>query len=1153
MPGRRGAGMLGVALWAALVVAAAGPAAAEVVVRGRALDVRSEPLRGALVEILHPERRYEQLRRVLEGAPPPAAVREARAGADGAFDVVAPGPGPWQVVVSAPGYLPQFFDLRPLPEEQVLPPAILQQASVEEVQLVATDGSAGTGAWVELERRTRPRTLERYALFTGWTSEPILGFADDAGRFFYVRGKNERLRFRVVLPDGTMRLAVGAGLEEPETLDAHLRPAATQRLRFELGGRPVAAAVVVVDGRPQAKTDARGTAEVSLARRSQVELLTPNGVHQAWTLRGFDQQAEGDRRLELTSPEQLLLRVVSADGRPVAGVTAVVEGRLVRGDEGGTLRFALRERGRRDVWIGARGFLPFEGALEAGDDIRLHASVSVDGLTVTHGDEPLAEVDLVVVPEAPNRRPFWVRSDSLGRVRLTGLRGNSGYTARPAWQKQALGENSFWVRGDRREPLRIRLRQPRQARGRVLGLRARPLSGARVTARAGRMQLPPVFADADGLFELRAAVGELELHVEAPDHAPGSFSVVVPRGTAAFEVGDLELERGVDLDVLVTDPEENPIADALVTLDMASAIDVGRGRARGGGDAAGARRSTAARTDGAGFARLLHLQRASGYRVRIVRRGFLDQTLEDVRVPRSGPLEVRLEQAAAIAGIVLGQDGRPVARAFVGLSSKQIGLPEIADPYTEADGTFLLTGLRAGRYEIWARAEGQPVIDPVEIEVAPGETREGLELQAPAGIVVRGWLSDVEGAPLEGEPVVIDSQYATTRTDGSFEVQNVRPGRRRSRACRDSRRVHGEVEAQVAMAPLELVCQRERAGTLRGRVVDIDGQPVAGAEILRFSGAPALARTDDAGRFEAGALRGSVRLLAHEPSRRLRGSVGPIDGETEDEIEIVVRAHAAVRGRVAGLPPSGRAWVVFERAADPGSDRARIAAAGERRASSGLEGDGSYSLEVRPGAWVVTVHHTAGTQPSAPVRLAMQEIEVREGDDLVLDLEAEQPPERAKVAGTVTLDGAPAEGLWLQLRGEGAGGNWAKVDAAGRFEMNGVPRGSYVVWAAETDSSVLLPVVMVSAPSREIELHLRRFDVTGQVRDKASLDLVPARAVLHAFGLEAPLRVGDDGSFRVRAVGSGALELEVSAPGYFPQHLPISARGHLDFLLEGSG
>jgi hypothetical protein len=292
-----------------------------------------------------------------------------------------------------------------------------------------------------------------------------------------------------------------------------------------------------------------------------------------------------------------------------------------------------------------------------------------------------------------------------------------------------------------------------------------------------------------------------------------------------------------------------------------------------------------------------------------------------VRVESGKDLDVvvRLDPGARVEGIVVDEEGRPVAeaRVSVGRRSANEKLPSFDDHVwylmddreatTDAGGRFVVGGLLPG--EVVAGAEKHA-------RLAGGtlRPREVVRLRAPAKdvrlVVVRLPSASLrlltpEGKPYSGRAYVLFARHGQGRGGGSETVLDG--------VVRLDGLPVGAVDVDVQIggfAPVERTFEtrlrdHKDLGEVRldpglearGRVLDLAGEPVPGARVSR-KGAHDGVAADARGEF----------LLSHLPRTRVRIEVeadGFLAGSREVDpgavaVEIRLSRGASVRGTVRG-------------------------------------------------------------------------------------------------------------------------------------------------------------------------------------------------------------------------------------------------------------
>ena len=157
--------------------------------------------------------------------------------------------------------------------------------------------------------------------------------------------------------------------------------------------------------------------------------------------------------------------------------------------------------------------------------------------------------------------------------------------------------------------------------------------------------------------------------------------------------------------------------------------------------------------------------------------------------------------AAGIRGRVTGADGQPIRDARVQLSGVLVPLTGSSPQqvWTDADGRYVLMGLRAGNYTVQVSRPGfaaasfgqQGAIEGGRtITLATDQVADDVDIVLPRGIAVSGVVLDDRGEPLQGASVYavqlrqVEGRVAALfagsprRTDdgGRYRLFNLRPG-----------------------------------------------------------------------------------------------------------------------------------------------------------------------------------------------------------------------------------------------------------------------------------------------------------------------------------------------------------------------------------------
>lgn len=550
-------------------------------------------------------------------------------------------------------------------------------------------------------------------------------------------------------------------------------------------------------------------------------------------------------------------------------------------------------------------------------------------------------------------------------------------------------------------------------------------------------------------------------------------------------------------------------------------------------------------------------------------------------------LRIVLPRGGAVLGRVVDLNGRPVADALVKPAGTRVD-DRLEDQLARStrsgpDGHFELTGLSAGAVKLEAEALGFAGSPPVEVAVEPGQVVPGVQLTLHVGGGIRGVLTDDRGLAQAGQVVSTQhddhSSRAFARTDdsGAFQFERLVPGRHTLTVTPLlNRPLHGEGGPNLAqliggtrttsctVLEGEITTVRFGAPLVEGLQLDAQvvsaTEPVAGALVFvsqsesAGSDSPRTLATDDEGRFTLSNLlpgpctiRVSIaesstgvqhyaleRVLPDQPvvSWVLDLPAGEISGSVTDH------EGGALGGiTVLATPANGQALGTASRSVSTDPD-------GSYRI--GFLDAGSYSLragEQAPSPFLGSV------QTAALAVETRSDIRVQEGQRITgVDFELARG---GSMEGTVFEPGGiPASGALLQLR-DSSEALVARIrptltDADGRFSFEGLPPGSYGVWASTAKWCSQAPVyadVSTEEPT-EVEIHLAQGvrlivdfeDASGEpvlgrlsVLDDAGREWSRAESAAAADHEVGPL---PPGSYRVMATGfdgtAGFQELKLS-------------------------
>jgi protocatechuate 3,4-dioxygenase beta subunit len=366
--------------------------------------------------------------------------------------------------------------------------------------------------------------------------------------------------------------------------------------------------------------------------------------------------------------------------------------------------------------------------------------------------------------------------------------------------------------------------------------------------------------DAEGRFSFEVTFDPPQRFVAVFVLSPGFVLAArrLPDHPADVLDATLELERAYALVGRVVDERQDPVAGALVTLDPAGEMD-GQALQR----ALAAPRPARTGPDGSfrveGLAR-----RRYGLVLRSPEGALGTNTLVDVTLQETSIRNLLLRRGGTIVGVVVDADGTPIGNAEVSARSTTGDRMPAHRVWTDAAGRFEIRGLAQGRNEVGAHADGFLRWSGPDMLLP---SKDILRITLERGREVRGTVLDARGQPLPGVRVLRNpspdhdiqgaSDVVRTNARGVFVVTGVEPGPQRFAA-----RAPDLLFPEVTWEGLDAgpVLRALAPGVVTGRVLDLQGQPLEGVEVVarpyevpwrRSSEAFAgrSARTDIAGRF----------------------------------------------------------------------------------------------------------------------------------------------------------------------------------------------------------------------------------------------------------------------------------------------------------------
>ena len=848
------------------------------------------------------------------------------------------------------------------------------------------------------------------------------------------------------------------------------------------------------------------------------------------------------------------------------GKTAPAPLASARTDQDGTFEIAAPESGCFRLLVRAEGHLPMEHPLvplvedrelpEAG----LNSSQPLEVRMVGPDGQPVAGVTVRIAAQDPMRPIHGNRPLGWRMAARTGVSGPDGKVVLPIYQQETPEVTAFSP-GFLEQRVKISppaailrlspVRQngppakpvpPRRISGKVAdAVSGRPVPGALVWS-GWPLVAPAVYADGEGRFQLDVpAEQEVWLEAAAAGFLPGERQRVKPGAAQPMLV---KLDPAAEISGVVVDPAGQPVAGARIGIPASDPLEEGF-------------LSAGVRSSADGRFRLTGLKPGGLFELTASREGF-ERTTAKARTsplgrPAAPPLRIVMGRGRTALGRLVDEAGQPVVGAGIVLAGMEEMLGEAQQVTSNKEGRFDVPHLTPGRYMLIA---GHPDHAPLtqEVEIPSGAPTVDLgDLVMPAGGGIEGRVTDTEGTPIEGAEVeatpALDSgspgfgftgmsmsmSMGPLRTgpDGSFRVPGLNRGGRFDLHVKHP--AYAEVTVPGVESPTKepVRIELKAARTVSGRVVNAEGEPVAGATVAsvdRNDGLGALRSyqslgvTDAEGRFRVGGLApGTLNLEVSADGYQTQWLDGfHVPGDRDvDDVKVVLERGSWLDVRVLnaeGEPvPEASVFAVLQA---PGQEETRSRTLRMRSfAQDRTDAQGRCRLKLAgPGLYAVKTDLGGKASVSVNAGPGGTPVEIR-------------LPRGFQVSGRVIgEDGAGAPGIYVRSEG-GPMPAIAQTEADGSFVFSGVAEGRYHLTASEPETGrASLDIEVAGRDVRGLELRLAGKNssatLSGHFMGVPPEDLSGAK-VLAGSTDSSPRtgRVERDGSYTITGLEPGKWDI----------------------------
>lgn len=833
-------------------------------------------------------------------------------------------------------------------------------------------------------------------------------------------------------------------------------------------------------------------------------------------------------------------QVLGADGRGVGGVVVAVSSnpeRTVKTEDDGS--FAFDKLLARRYELSAR-----KGALYGGP-VTARLTKTSDPV-VLHLKEG-ATLELTVV-DADGRKPIAGAKAELGRTTTRTATAGSDGVAKvtgigPGWFRLEVsapgyGSVSRYTElsgaAGTVEKQTVALHRGVPVSGTVVDSSGKPIAGAKVLAESASASFldgreEEVETDAKGRWKIGAlATGSYRFSARHHEHAPGTSDLVTLSSRSGGREGVvIALEAGARISGKVVDKAGNPVSGAAVRVAVA----------------AGSFRSNGVRQvycDDQGAFEMKGLPRAKLSAVAIHQNASSSVLEIDLTDKAAKPdVELLLDLDGVISGVVVDGAGEPIAEARVSAFPKNFmaslrdwrlrgTLAEVADQ----EGKFTLRGVDKITYTVTASRPGsaRPKLyfggdaKSGAADAKAGDKDVKIVLEKPGSIV--GTVAFEDGKVPETFAIARGWSPPTpfVGTKGKFELTDVPAGKHRLRItgpgilANEKKRIELKPGEKLDVGNIKL----EKGRSVRGRVLDAAGTPVAGAKVSagmflvgdgtgfsnRMMGGGKEATTKDDGSYVLyGVGEREIAIVADHGTRGRSPVLTVPKGNDDPSIDLHLAPHGVLQGKVTR---GGKPVAAMVTAKIKGFMRAQLMV---RTGPDGTFrydklGPGTYTFTAKKATGAIMI--TAGGGPGAH----MAEATVEAGKTAKVEIKIPVGPTVTVNIGGVGGKPAPnasvtlAKGKLRFAQGQNPGELMEKEDGSVRHAMSMASHGmkmpakfDNVEPGEYTICAVPLPSMEAMAGDGEAKVEIK---IDGKTRPTCKTVTIPGAPDEQTFELAVP-------------------------------------------------
>ena len=556
------------------------------------------------------------------------------------------------------------------------------------------------------------------------------------------------------------------------------------------------------------------------------------------------------------------------------------------------------------------------------------------------------------------------------------------------------------------------------------------------------------------------------------------FEVVVSAyGHTVTGMKDVQLPiGGAELSGKITDVNNNAVVGAEVIVKDGSGNEIGRDT-----------------TDGNGSYMIPNVPDGT-HTITVVKDGTTEtETIEISQngqtVTGGGNIQI-LFGGANVTGTITDVNKQPVEGAEVVIKDSEGN--ELGRDTTDSNGDYTIPNVPDGNHDITIEKDGKTETGKVEIKDNGKDVSGAGDVQLPVGGAdLTGTITDVNKQPVEGAQVVVKDETGkeigrdTTDSNGDYTIPNVPDGKYDVTVESDGKTETGKVEITgngQNVSGTDDVQLPVGGADLTGKVTDVNGNPVEGAEVVvKDNTGKELGHdtTDVNGDYTVPNVPDGTHEITIEK-----------DGKTEtDQVEIGNNGQTVTGGgdaqlQVGGADVTGTITDVNGKPVE-GAEVVVKDETGKELGRDTTDGNGDYTIpNVPDGTHDVTIEKDGKTE-TGKVEITGNGQNVSGTDDVQL------PVGGADVGGNVTdVNGKPVVGAEVVIKDQD-GKELGKdtTDANGDYQIPNVPDGSHTI-TVEKDGKTETGSVDIAGGGQNVDgdknaqIQVGGASVEGTITDK---------------------------------------------------------------------